>query len=104
MEIGGMPDHIHMLLELSLLDKFSHLIRDLKSCSSLWIHQTFPQKKEFAWQEGFGSFSVSFSAIEKIKEYIRNQEQHHESQTFDQEYLKLLKCHNIPYDERFVLG
>ena len=55
-EIGGMPDHIHMLIELSLLDKFSHFIRDLKSCSSLWIHQTFPQKREFAWQEGYGFF------------------------------------------------
>jgi putative transposase len=103
-EIGGMSDHIHILLELSLLDKFSHLLRDLKSCSSLWIHQTFPLKKEFAWQEGFGSFSVSFSSLEKIREYIRNQERHHANQTFDQEYLKFLKCHNIQYDERFVLG
>ena len=73
-EIGGMPDHVHMLIELSNLDKFSYFIRDLKSCSSLWIHQTFPQLKDFAWQEGYGSFSVSVSAISTVKKYILNQE------------------------------
>jgi REP-associated tyrosine transposase len=103
-EIGGMPDHIHMLIELSLLDKFSHFIRDLKSYSSLWMHQTFPQKQDFAWQEGYGSFSVSFSSLEKVRNYIKNQESHHMHETFDQEYLKFLKHHNIRYDERFVLG
>lgn len=103
-EIGGMSDHIHMLLELSLPDAFSHFIRDLKACSSLWIHQTFPQKKEFAWQEGYASFSVSFSSLEKVREYIRNQEKHHAHDSFDQEYLKFLNQHNIRYDERFVLG
>lgn len=103
-EIGGMPDHVHMLIELSNLDKFSYFIRDLKSCSSLWIHQTFPQLKDFAWQEGYGSFSVSVSAISTVKKYILNQEKHHANQSFDQEYLKLLQLHNIQYDERFVLG
>lgn len=103
-EIGGMPDHVHMLIELSNLDKFSYFIRDLKSCSSLWIHQTFSQLKDFAWQEGYGSFSVSFSAIDAVKKYILNQELHHANQSFDQEYLKLLQLHNIQYDERFVLG
>lgn len=103
-EIGGMSDHIHMLIELSLLDKFSDFIRDLKSCSSLWIHHTFPSKKDFAWQEGYGSFSVSLSALEKVREYICNQKQHHAHESFDQEYLKFLKHHKIQYDERFVLG
>jgi len=103
-EIGGMPDHVHMLIELSNLDKFSYFIRDLKACSSLWIHQTFPQLKDFAWQEGYGSFSVSFSAVDTVKNYILNQELHHTNQSFDQEYLKLLQVHNIQYDERFVLG
>ena len=103
-EVGGMPDHIHMLIELSFIDKFSHFIRDLKSCSSLWIHQTFSEKKDFAWQEGYGSFSVSFSVLEKVRDYIRNQEEHHTQESFDQEYLKFLKHHRIQYDERFVLG
>ena len=104
LEIGGMPDHIHMLVELSLPDKFSSLIRDLKSCSSLWIHRTFPEKKDFAWQEGYGSFSVSFSTLQNVKDYIQNQDKHHTHLSFDQEYLKFLEHHKIRYDERFVLG
>lgn len=103
-EIGGMPDHVHMLIEFSLPDKFSQFIRDLKSCSSSWIHQTFPQKQKFAWQEGYGSFSVSYSEIEKVQNYIQNQETHHTDQTFDQEYLRFLNRYKIKYDERFVLG
>ena len=103
-EIGGMPDHIHMLIELSFIDKFSYFIRELKSSSSLWIHQTFPHKKNFAWQEGYGSFSVSFSALKKVQNYIQNQEKHHIQESFDQEYIKFLKGHHIEYDKRFVLG
>ena len=103
--LGGIiRNHKGKLIELSLLDKFSHFIRDLKSYSSLWVHQTFPQKQDFAWQEGYGSFSVSFSSLEKVRDYIQNQESHHVHETFDQEYLKFLKHHNIRYDERFVLG
>jgi REP element-mobilizing transposase RayT len=104
MEIGGMPDHIHMLIELSLLDKFSFFIRDLKSRSSVWVHKNFPEKQEFLWQDGYASFSVSFSALERVRDYIRNQEKHHAHESFDQEYLNFLNHHNIRYDERFVLG
>lgn len=104
LEIGGMPDHIHILIELSLLDKFSHFIRDLKASSSQWIHKNFPNLYDFAWQEGYGSFSVSFSNLQSVKKYIQNQEQHHATMTYDDEYLKFLKRHRIEYDERFVLG
>ena len=104
LEIGGMPDHIHMLIQQSTLDKFSHQIRDLKANSSLWTHQTFSHLKDFAWQEGYGSFSVSYSAVEKVREYIQNQEEHHKTMTFEEEYLKLLKYFGVKYDERFVLG
>lgn len=99
-----MPDHIHILIELSLLDKFSHFIRDLKASSSQWIHKNFPNLYDFAWQEGYGSFSVSFSNLQSVKKYIQNQEQHHATMTYDDEYLKFLKRHRIEYDERFVLG
>lgn len=103
-EIGGMPDHIHMLIELSVLDGFTSLIREIKSSSSLWIHQNYPRLKTFAWQEGYGSFSVSFSALSDVRSYIQNQEKHHINRSFDQEYMKLLQLHNICFDERFVLG
>ena len=74
LEIGGMSDHVHLLIELSLLDKFSHFIRDLKASSSQWIHKNFPNLHDFAWQEGFGSFSVSCSALQGVHKYIQNQE------------------------------
>ncbi len=104
LEIGGMTDHIHMLIELSNLDNFSYVVRDLKAASSLWIHKNFPDLDRFSWQEGYGSFSVSYSALEQVKKYIQNQEQHHTGMTFDEEYVKMLNLNNVKYDERFVLG
>lgn len=104
LEIGGMPDHIHLLIELSNLDNFSSFIRDIKASSSLWIHKNYNNLADFAWQEGYGSFSVSYSSLEQVQKYIQNQAQHHEKMSFENEYLKLLQLHNIKYDERFVLG
>jgi putative transposase len=104
LEIGGMSDHVHLLIELSLLDKFSHFIRDLKASSSQMIHKKFPNLNDFAWQEGYGSFSVSYSALPSVQKYIQDQEQHHATMSFEEEYLKLLKLHGVKYDERFVFG
>jgi REP element-mobilizing transposase RayT len=103
-EIGGMPDHVHLLIELSSLDKYSDFLRDIKASSSLWIHKTYSDLANFGWQEGFGSFSVSYSALDSVKNYIQNQILHHATMTFDEEYLKFLKLHNVKYDDRFVLG
>jgi putative transposase len=91
-----MSDHVHLLIEL--LDNFSHFIRDLKASSSKWFHKNFP------WQEGYGSFSVSYSALETVQKYIQNQKQHHATMSFEEEYLKFLKHHHVKYDEKFVLG
>jgi putative transposase len=104
LEIGGTSDHIHLLIEFSLLDRFSYFIRDLKASSSLWIHNNFPHLHDFSWQEGYGSFSVSYSSLEGAKTYIQNQEHHHATMSFEEEYLKFLKLHRVKYDERFVLG
>ncbi len=104
LEIGGMPDHVHLLIELSLPDKFSHFIKDLKASSSQCIHKNFPNLHDFAWQEGYGSFSVSYSALEGVQKYIQNQVHHHATMSFEEEYLKFLKLHQVKYDERFVLG
>lgn len=104
MEIGGMEDHLHILLEMNQLDKYTDLIRDLKACSSMWIHRSFINSQDFAWQQGHGSFSVSYSAIDEVRKYIQNQETHHKKLTFEEEYLKFLELHHIQYDKRFVLG
>lgn len=103
LEAGGMPDHIHLLVGLKSLDDFSKLIRDIKTSSSLWINKNAPEK-HFAWQDGYGSFSVSYSSLDKVKLYIKNQEHHHKTSSFDKEYLQLLNLHNIDFDSRFVLG
>ena len=78
MEAGGTFDHVHLLVGLSLPDKFSDLVRDVKTNSSLWLKKNSTQQY-FAWQEGYGSFSVSYSSLEKVKHYIKNQEEHHKT-------------------------
>ncbi|MDP1835803.1 MAG: IS200/IS605 family transposase [Chlamydiales bacterium] len=102
LEAGGMPDHIHLLLELGVLDKFTYLIRDMKAYSSGWVHKTFNHLAAFAWQEGYGSFSVSHSVTPKVGAYIQNQEQHHKNRTFEEEYIKLLQVHDVPYNPKYV--
>ena len=104
LEIGGMTDHVHLLIELNNLDHFSYLIRDVKASSSLWVHKNFPELKDFAWQEGYGSFSVSYSSLENVRKYIQNQHKHHAIISFEEEYLKFLKSNQVKYDERFVFG
>ena len=104
LQIGGIPDHVHLLIELSVIDNFSHLIREVKAGSSLWLHRNFPKLRDFSWQDGYGGFTVSFSAVDSIRNYILNQEEHHKKMSFEEEYLKLLKLHGIAYDERYVLG
>ena len=104
LEAGGTLDHIHLLIGLNLPDKFSELIRDVKANSSLWINKNFCKKEYFSWQEGYGSFSVSYSSLEKVHCYIKNQQEHHKKITFEKEYMQLLKKHQIQFDSRFVLG
>ena len=84
--------------------KFSNIIRQLKSCSSSWLHSTYAHLKSFAWQEGYASFSISVSTLDKVRYYIQSQNTHHKKMTFEEEYKKFLGHHHIEYDERFVLG
>ncbi len=104
LKIGGTANHVHLLICINSLDKFSDLIREIKAKSSLWIRQNYPKYQYFAWQEGYGSFSVSFSVHEKVKKYIENQEEHHKNLSFEEEFEGLLERNNMKYDERFVFG
>ncbi len=77
-------------------------MRHVKSRSSKWIHETFPDLRRFAWQEGYGVFSISESKVDEVRGYILRQEQHHKRHDFKAELLALLKKHKVEYDERYV--
>jgi REP element-mobilizing transposase RayT len=99
---GGMPDHVHLFADLGKQQSVSDAVRDIKSNSSGWIHQTFPELKLFAWQTGYGAFTVSYSNTETVKNYIANQAEHHRQQTFQEEFVEFLCRHGIEYDERYL--
>ena len=101
-QVGGTANHIHVLIMSKPRVSPSQLVQWLKGESSKWIHETFPELSKFAWQDGFGVFSVSKSNVSDVIEYINNQREHHSKQTFENEYLAMLKKHGIDYDERYV--
>ena len=101
-EIGGVEDHIHILLSLPATMALSKALQLIKGGSSKWIHETFPAQRTFAWQEEYGAFSVSVSQLDKTVEYIKGQEAHHRKMTFQEEFLVLLKKHRIEYDDRYL--
>ena len=101
-EIGGVEDHVHLLLSLPSTMAISKAMQLLKGGSSKWVHDTFPEHSLFAWQEKYGAFSVSVSRLDTIAAYIQGQEAHHQTETFQEEFLKLLKRHRIEYDERYL--
>ncbi len=100
--IGGMPDHIHILVSISPNIAISELVRDIKANTSKWINEKGLIKEKFQWQEGFGAFSYAQSQLDNVMAYINNQEQHHQKKTFKEEYLDLLQKFNVEYDEKYL--
>jgi REP element-mobilizing transposase RayT len=98
----GMPDHVHLATEIPPTARISDFIGKLKSNSSGWIHETFPDLRDFGWQDGYSAFTVSPSVLPRVKEYIRTQEEHHRNLTFQEELVALLKKHGVEYDERYI--
>ena len=99
--IGGMPDHIHLLVSLPGDVSVAKAVNLFKSNSSKWMNE---HKPGFAWQKGYGAFSVSASNLDSVKEYVLNQAEHHKKRDFQQEFLSLLKKHNVEYNPRYVWG
>ena len=93
--VGGMSDHIHLLANLPPTICVSDAVRKIKACSSKWIHETFPAFEDLTWQPGYSAFSVSESNMEKVRQYIVNQETHHRKRTFDEELNELLSRHGL---------
>ena len=98
--IGGTEDHVHILFGLHPSRALADAVRTLKPCSSKWIHETFPEQQAFAWQPGYGAFSVSFSALSSVRRYIEHQEGHHRTMSFDEEIERLCARHEISVDVR----
>lgn len=101
-DIGGVEDHVHLFLRWRLDRSVSDLMREIKARSSRWIHDTFPDLAHFAWQEGYSAFSVSKSQEGAVKRYIAGQRDHHTREPFKSELLRLLRAHEIEFDERYV--
>lgn len=99
---GGMADHVHLLVSLARDISPADLLRDIKAGASKWVHQTFQNRKSFAWQDGYGIFSVSVSQLEVVEAYIRNQAEHHKTQDFKKEFEKLLRVHRVEFDPAFL--
>jgi REP element-mobilizing transposase RayT len=102
--VGGVEDHVHILLSLPANIAVSKAVQLIKGGSSKWVHETFPSHRNFAWQEGYGAFSLSISHVQDTISYIETQAAHHRKRTFKQEFLMFLQRHGIDYDERYVWG
>jgi REP element-mobilizing transposase RayT len=100
--VGGVADHVHMLFRMSRTHSIADVMAAVKKQSSAWIHQHHPGNPEFHWQAGYGAFSVSSTSIEIVREYVRNQPEHHTKQTFQDEYLEWLRKYGMTWDERYV--
>lgn len=99
---GGMPDHVHLLISLGREWSVANLLRDIKAGSSKWVHDTFPEDHTFAWQAGYGAFSVSASNVDAVKHYIADQVRHHGRMSFQDEFRDLLRKHELVWDERYI--
>jgi len=100
--INGITDHVHLFIGLNPKISVSETVKELKRSSSIFINELkfFPGK--FEWQEGYGGFSYGRSQIEKVYDYIKNQEQHHLKQTFKEEYIKFLTKYEIQFEEQYL--
>lgn len=100
--IGGHDDHIHMLFGLARTGSIADTIKHTKVNSSIWIKEEFENHQDFAWQSGYGAFSVSYPSIGSVMSYISSQDKHHKKLSFQDEYRQLMEEHGIAIDERYV--
>jgi putative transposase len=100
--VNGVEDHVHVFVGLKPSMNISDLVRDIKNNSSNFINDNNFLKHKFSWQEGYGAFSYSYSAVTNVYNYIFNQEEHHRKKTFKEEYLEFLKDFEVEYDEKYL--
>ena len=100
--VGGVEDHVHLLCALSRTCDAAAMVKEVKRGSSLWLKTKSPDLADFAWQNGYGIFSIGFSQIESVREYIAGQEEHHRKISFQNEFRQLLRRYEIEFDERYL--
>jgi putative transposase len=100
--INGMPDHVHILIGLKPDKPISDLVRDIKANSSKFINDKKWINGKFEWQTGFGAFSYSHSQLTNVINYIRNQEEHHKTKTFKEEYIDFLRLFNVEFKNEYL--
>jgi putative transposase len=100
--VKSVVDHAHMLVEVPASMPVSEVVGKLKANTSRYIHEKDPARSKFAWQQGYGAFSVGRSGVDDVVRYIANQEEHHRKRTFQEEYLEFLARYQIAYDEKYV--
>ena len=99
---GGVADHVHLAIRLSRTLTTAQLVEEIKTSSSKWLKTQSPALTAFAWQRGYGAFSVSPSGLDALRRYIETQEAHHDGITFQDEYRSVLAQYGMEYDERYV--
>ncbi len=99
--VGGVADHVHLLVGLKATHCLADVLRELKKASSLWAHEQIGLRS-FAWQEGYAAFTVSATSRQAVKEYIANQEEHHRVKSFREELVELLNKAGVEYDPRYL--
>jgi REP-associated tyrosine transposase len=100
--INGTSDHVHLLVRLPANQSVADLARVIKTNSSRWVHERWPGHRQFAWQTGYGAFTVSESIAEAVRDYISHQREHHKKQSFQSEFLTFLRKNKIAADERYL--
>jgi len=100
--VNGVEDHVHLLVELHPSVAVAEAVGKIKGSSTHWIHESFSDRSEFAWQRGYGGFSVSKSNVSMVARYIERQKTHHKKQSFQDEFMELLRRHGISIDHEFV--
>jgi putative transposase len=98
--INGTSDHVHLLVRIRPAHSPAEIARVVKSNSSRWVHEKWDSR--FAWQSGYGVFSVSESSVAAVTKYIARQEEHHRRHSFEEEFVAFLKKNNVAYDERYI--
>lgn len=101
-QIGGTADHVHVICSLSRTITIANLLEEVKKSSSKWIKTKGQEYSKFAWQNGYGAFSIGQSQLTIVKKYILRQKEHHIKKTFQEEFREFLQKYQIQFDERYV--